>query len=90
MRGKNINLVGDIKVPSGFSQGHKVISSFIVESETLTVHEGVTVESGFHFLHANKTIDLKKGAKILSLRNFMCNLHHQSADLYTCMDNRAL
>ena len=90
VKGNNINLLGDVKVPAGFSDSKKVISNFIVESDTLTIHEGVTIESGFQFLHANNTLELKKNAKVLSLRKYMCNSQLYGADLYTCMDNHAL
>ena len=66
------------------------MSNFIVESDNITVEEGVTIESGFHFLHANTTIEIKRDARVISLRNHMCNLKANSPDMYTCMDNRAL
>lgn len=89
IRGRNVNLLGDIKVPTGFTDREKVMSNFYVEADNLTVHESVSIESGFHFLHANSTIELKKDSKVLSLRNHMCNLRTSSPDMFTCMNNRA-
>ena len=39
-------------------------------------------------LHANETIDLRPGAKIESTRKYMCNIHNNSPDMYTCLDSR--
>ena len=90
IKGKNVNLIGDVRVPAGFTDREKVVTDFFVESENLTVHEKVEIESGFHFLHANNTIEFEDGVKLLSLRNHMCNLRSYAADMYTCMHTRAL
>lgn len=42
------------------TEREKVFSTLYIESESLTVHENVKLESGFHFLHANETIELRK------------------------------
>jgi|Transcript_22052 hypothetical protein len=90
VRGKNVNLIGDVRVPTSFNDREKVMSNFIVEAENLKVHQNVNLESGFHFLYANNTLELEKGSKLLSLRNHMCNLHANARDMYTCMHERAL
>ena len=58
IKGKTVNLNGDVKVPSSFQDSSKRLSSFIVEADNITVKEGVTIESGFQLLHANSTLEI--------------------------------
>jgi len=87
VKGVNVNLIGDIKVPTSESATESINTMFVVEAEHLKVFDKVTIRSGFQMLHANETIELRPGAKVESTRKYMCNIHNNAPDLYTCMDN---
>jgi len=64
-------------------------SIFAVESDSVKVWEDVEIASGFILLQANTTVEMRPGSKLRSLKNNMCNIVHNDADLFTCMDKNA-
>lgn len=61
----------------------------MAESENLNIFPGVTIDSGFHLLHANETLKIQEGANITSKKHYSCNTEPRMADQFTCMPKNA-
>ena len=89
VKGHNVNIIGDISVPSFVPQNLQEKTIFAVESHALKIWEDVEIAAGFSLLQANTTVEMRPGSKLRSTRFNSCNIVKNDADLFTCMDKNA-
>lgn len=88
--GQNINLVGKIHLAAEFTHNYAWQSKVIMSGQNITLFNEAEIFGGYNLLHANHTIELLTGSKILSLRNNTCNTDVESKEMFRCIDKYSL
>ena len=84
IKGTHVDIIGKIGVSDDFDYGDKHLSKLGVEADTITVYDDAQITSGFTFMYANSTLEMKEGSAIKSYWENSCTTY-DAPDMFSCM-----